>query len=210
MLVQYNNSLGSERTIETVFVYEMLSKYYETGNIVLDVGGIPTRSHEMQLFYDYVNSNNIDFRICDFRGGKYQGDFVQINFGEEKFDIIIFLSSLEHFPQCTESDVVFRDGYDKQGYKKALDILKPGGKIFLTVPFGKHVWQPYHQNYDMRGISSLTEGSTIIEQYTYRLFNEQHNGPKDGTWITTKPEEMVDIIYTDRAFGVGCFVLQKN
>lgn len=210
MLDQYNNSLGSERTVETVFVYEMMGKYYKPGNVVLDVGGIPTKAQEMQSFYNYINSNAIDFRICDFRGGNYQGDFVQLNFGEEKFDIIIFLSSLEHFPQCTESDVVFRDGYDRLGYKKALDILKPGGKVILTVPFGKHVWQPYHQNYDMNGILALTDGSSIVEQHTYRLFDEQQSGPRNGTWKKTKPDEMVDVLYTDRAFGVGCFVLQKN
>jgi hypothetical protein len=62
----------------------------------------------------------------------------------------------------------------------------------------------------MNGILDLTEGSTIIEQHTYSLFNEIQGGPREGAWIKTKPDEMMDILYTDRAFGVGCFVLQKN
>lgn len=210
MLNTYQNSLGSERTVETIFVHEMLSNYYQPNFTVLDVGGIPTKAHEMQAFYNYIAGNNIDFRICDFRGGQYQGDFVQLDFENQKFDIVIFLSSLEHFPQCTESDVIFREGYDRSGYEKALSILNPGGKVFLTVPFGKHVWQPYHQNYDMQGILDLTRESTIIEQHTYRLYDEEQNGPRNGYWKITDPTQMTDILYTDRAFGVGCFVLQKN
>lgn len=210
MLQSYNNILGSERTVETIFVYEMVNKYYTSNAVVLDVGGIPTNAHEMNNFYNFIQNNEIDFRICDFRGGYYQGDFVQYNFDNQKFDIIIFLSSLEHFPQCTESDVIFREGYDKQGFAKALEILNEGGKIILTVPFGKHRWQPFHQNYDLQGIINLTQGASIIEQYTYMLTNEQEGGLRNGSWNLADPKNMTDIIYTDRAFGVGCFVLQKN
>ena len=96
---------------------------------------------------------------------------------------------------------MFREGYDRKGYEKALSILNDGGYIFLTVPFGKHVWQPYHQNYNWQGILDLTKGSKIIESYTYRLINEE--------WVITDPNEMEDVLYTDRAFGVGCFILQK-
>lgn len=210
MLETYDNILGSERTVETIFVQEMVQKYYTVDYKILDVGGIPTKMHEMQKFYDYIKNKNINFKICDFRGGEYPGDFVQIDFIDEKFDIIIFLSSLEHFPQCTESDIIFREGYDKKGFEKALSILNPGGKIILTVPFGKQRWQPYHQNYDLNGILHLTEGSTIIEQHIYKLYDEQENGPRSGRWVKALPSEMVDVLYLDRAFGVGCFVLQKN
>lgn len=195
------NYLGSERSVETMFVEESLKKYYKPGNVVIDIGGIPTNHTHLNSFYNFINTNNIDYRISDFRECEYQGDFVQINFGAQKFDIGIFLSSLEHFPQCTESDVIFREGYDKKGYEKALSILNYGGYILLTVPFGKHVWQPYHQNYNWQGILNLTQGSNIIEAYTYKLIGDN--------WVITHPSEMEDVLYTDRAFGVGCFVLQK-
>ena len=48
----------------------------------------------------------------------------------------------------------------------------------------------------------LIEGSKIIEEYTYKLV--------DNNWILTEPDSMKDIIFTDRAFGVGCFVMQKD
>jgi hypothetical protein len=197
-----NNSFNSERSVESVFVHESIKKYYKSNDIVLDVGGVPTNTKVLENYYNYLIDNKIDYRISDFRPPcHYPGDFVKYDFNDEKFDIIIFLSSLEHFPQCTESDLVFRNGYDKMGFKKALSILNSNGFIILTVPFGKHIWQKYHQNYDYSGILELTEGSKIIEEYIYRLV--------DDKWILSKPETMNDVIYTDRAFGVGCFVLQK-
>lgn len=195
------NVLGSERSVEVPFVEYAVKKYYKEGDVILDIGGIPSNVNHLQEFYAYLNNHRIDYRVSDFRPSQYQGDFVTLDFKDQKFDIQIFLSSLEHFPQCTESDVVFRPGYDREGFKKALSISKYGGYLILTVPFGKQVWQPYHQNYNWKGILSLTEGASIVEHHIYRLY--------DDHWILTPAEEMEDVLYTDRAFGVGCFVLQN-
>ena len=201
------NRYGSERSVETDFAKAMLWKYaksigdpYPRFQKILDVGGVPTHHlsyGEMMLTVEDVKAR---YEIADFRGGKYQGDFVTMDI-PEKFDIVMFISSLEHFPQCTEGDLKFREGEDRKGFLKALEILEVGGKILLTVPFGKHHWQEYHQNYDMAGIRALTEGSHLLESFTYRLV--------DGQWIAAAPSSMEDIRYTDRAYGVGCFVLEK-
>lgn len=198
----YQNILGSERTVEIIFIEEAIRKYCKTRSSLLDIGGVPTTSEQMSGVYQCIKSLLLDYKVSDFRPSEYQGDFVQINFGDTKFDSCMFLSSLEHFPQCTESDIVYRDNYDRKGYEKALSILKEKGIIFLTVPFGKHVWQPYHQNYNWDGILNLTKGSTILESYTYRLIN--------NVWTISDPSTMEDILYTDKAYGVGCFILQKN
>ena len=199
---KYPNTLGSERTVEIAFIEEMILKYHRPNSIVLDVGGVPSDSTHFQPIYKTIQEQGIDYRVSDFRGGHYTGDFVSYDFKDEKFDLIIFLSSLEHFPQCTESDVVYREGEDRKGYEKALSILQKNGTVLLTVPFGMHRWQEYHQNYDWDGILNLTEGSSIVESFTYRLIDEE--------WVLSDPLTMDDIIYSDRAYGVGCFVLSKN
>ena len=58
----------------------------------------------------------------------------------------MFLSSIEHFAQCTESDCQYRPEEDIKGFKRAVSILNTNGKILLTVPFGKEQWQPYSFN----------------------------------------------------------------
>jgi len=198
------NTLGSERTVETIFIEEAIKKYYKVGDKIIDIGGVPTNDIHLANFQNYIEKNNIDFKVSDFRTSDFQGDFVKYDFKDKKFDIGIFLSSLEHFPQCTESDRVFREGYDRQGYQKALNILNKDGLIILTVPFGKHRWQPYHQNYNWEGILKLTEGSTIIEHYIYKL------NTQDDIWEFEQPENMEEVLYTDKAHGVGLFILKKD
>lgn len=204
------NILGTERTVEVQFINEIVQKYIPEGGMIIDIGGKPSRDHEMTEFYNTVDNKVYDYRVCDFRGGRYHGDFLQIDFGDTKFDAGIFLSSIEHFPQCTESDLVYREGYDRKGYLKALDLLNPGGYIFLTVPMGKHVWQNYHQNYNWNGILELTAGSKILEHYVYTLNTEK------TVWsiadMESDPTSIDNILYTDYDKGaecVGCFVLQK-
>lgn len=193
------NICGSERSVEIEFICEKLSGL--SNMKILDVGGIPTSEAFNAPIKEIIKNSNITYDVCDFRGGKYRGDFVTIKISET-YDAVMFLSSLEHFPQCTEGDLVFREGEDRKGYLKALSILKEKGKIILTVPFGKLRWQPYHQNYNLDGIKKLTEGSKIIESYTYRLIEDSH-------WVLTDPELMEDVLYTDKAHGVGCFLLEK-
>ena len=203
ILSKIDNSLGSERSVELPFVCMAMEKYCN-GKDILDVGGIPTSNENYTPIYHTAKKINCKYSVCDFRGGEFQGDFVTYDFKNKKFDCIIFLSSLEHFPQCTEGDMKYRKGEDIKGFKKALSILKEKGKIILTVPFGKYLWQPHHQNYDLNAINKLTEGSSIITSATYKL-NESRN-----CWELTLPEKMKNILYTSKAHGVGCFVLEKN
>lgn len=203
-----DNTLKTERTIEVRFINELVRQYMPNNSLLIDIGGKPSRDHEMNDFYNTVTEKNYDYRICDFRGGYYPGDFLQIDFGDTKFNAAIFLSSIEHFPQCTESDLVFRDGYDRKGYEKALELLVPGGYIFLTVPMGKHVWQNYHQNYNYEGILNLTSGSDIINEFIYVL-----DIPTETWNLQTKPYSIDHILYTNYDRGaecVGCFVLRKK
>ena len=212
----YPNTLGSERTVEVTFLLESLSSYNKEGMIWLDVGGIPSDSEQMKPIYDFIKEENIDYRVSDFRGGQYPGDFVNYDFGSEKFDSIVFLSSLEHFPQCTEGpDLTYKDGEDRRGFLKALSILKEKGLIFLTVPFGKHQWGHsdggHHQNYNWNGILELTKGSHLLHHYTYKLEGSKEGNMFSGTWDLTEPRKMEEVLYQPgRAFGCGQFVLQKE
>ncbi len=196
------NYCGSERSVELDFIKEMVKKYrFIKEGTILDVGGIPTNSNIMHGYYEAMQETGMQYKVADFRGGDYPGDFVT-NPIKDKFEIIIFLSSLEHFPQCTEGDMQFREGEDRKGFEKAISLLSDDGIILLTVPFGKPVWQDYHQNYDMDLINKLSEGTEIIEQYVYRLV--------DGNWVEYNPKHMDDVLYTDQCYGVGCFVFRKN
>jgi len=197
----YKNITNNERVVEIAFICEYLKNNCNTKTKILDVGGIPSDFQDHLPMTMTLREINPIYKICDFRGGDYKGDFVQLDI-RETFDIIIFLSSLEHFNQCPEGDKIFRDGEDRKGFEKALSLLNPNGVILLTVPFGKFRWQPYHQNYDQQGINNLTKDSIIEQEYIYIL-------DKDN-WIQTLPENTTEIIYDNKCHCVGCFVLRKQ
>lgn len=102
------NDYISERSVEIRFICKFLQNN-STGKI-LDFGGIPSYDYMYASINKLVNNLTIDYSICDFRGWKYKGDFVKYDFRD---DSVIFLYSLEHFPQCTESDLIFRQDEDK-------------------------------------------------------------------------------------------------
>jgi len=195
---------NSERSVEIPFICSAIINHCKKDGVILDVGGVPTSEAMNNPIKDVIESGGYDYRVADFRGGDYQGEFINYDFKDEKFDTIMFLSSLEHFPMCTEDtrpDCQYKEGEDRRGYEKALSILKDKGKIILTVPFGKPVWQDYHQNYNWDKLLELTKGSKIIHKQTFTL--------NDSYWDQTQPEDMEDIIYDDRAHGVGCFIMQN-
>lgn len=198
----YENFYNNERVVELAFINNKLHELgkNQTGLKVLNVGGIPSKPNESLNYDEIAKQYDMVYKICDFRGGQYQGDFNQIQF-QEKFDIIIFLSSLEHFSQCLEGDGIYREKEDILGFSKALNILNPKGVVLLTVPFGKQRWQPYHQNYDSNGILELTKGGNIEEQFIYTL--------KDNHWIITNPCQTTEILYDDKCHCVGCFKIRK-
>lgn len=200
MNITYSNTFNSERSVEIEFFAEKISQF-SSSDLVLDCGGIPSVREFNKKMYDAITSSKCIYKISDFRGGDYHGDFVHYNFGETKFDKILFLSSLEHFPQCTEGDMVFRRDEDRAGFQKALSILKDGGEILLTVPFGKCEWFSYHYSYNMDRILFISEGSTITEQYIYTL--------KNNEWVLTNIEDTQDIRNPGPVNGVGLFVFRK-
>ena len=95
----YFNILGSERTVEIQFVIEKMNQLSNENNNLkmLDIGGVPSTASEFQPVIDSIISNKINYKVADFRGGDYVGDFVAMNIPEQ-FDVCMFLSSLEHFP----------------------------------------------------------------------------------------------------------------
>lgn len=207
----------SERSVEIPFICSAIIAHCKKDGVILDVGGVPTNDEFNDPIKSTIEFGCYDYRVADFRGGEYQGEFIEYDFKDEKFDTVMFLSSLEHFPMCTEDtrhggmaelspNWHYKEGEDIRGYQKALSILKDKGKIILTVPFGKPVWQDYHQNYNWEKLLELTKGSTIIEKQTFTLKDTS----KPFHWEQTEPEDMEDIIYDDRAHGVGCFVMQKK
>jgi SAM-dependent methyltransferase len=84
-----------------------------------------------------------------------------MHFEDAMVDICISISCIEHLggrrygPDCRRSDRLL--------IEEILRILKPGGILIISVPYGIAQELPPHRVYDEMGIRELTEG--LIERY---------------------------------------------
>lgn len=76
-----------------------------------------------------------------------RGDFLNMDFPVNSFDLITAVSALEH----TGLDYYSGQVYDRADYLivgKIFELLKKGGQFFLTVPFGvEQIFPPYYRVY---------------------------------------------------------------
>lgn len=78
----------------------------------------------------------IDWRACRRPGLTYRGDVLTMDFPEASFDAIVGISSIEHIGLGHyDNDPAAVDG-DVTCLQRAARWLKPGGWIYLDVPFG--------------------------------------------------------------------------
>lgn len=96
----------------------------------------------------------------------YQCAFENLNIKKEQFDIIIFQAVLEHVINPSES------------IKKTMDLLKPGGIVFIEVPSSKWLFSKIYNTYfKLIGTDYVTNLSPMhipyhLYEFTYKSFKE--------------------------------------
>jgi len=135
-----------------------------------------------------------------------KNDIMHLSFQDEFFDIVSCVSVLEHVGLGRYGDPTITDG-DKLALREMTRVLKPGGRIILTVPFGKggicyHKGAPPHRLYTYERLTSILSGLTIEKA----KFLVKHN----HAWIETnwqeaervdglsKPEVLADALIVTR------------
>jgi len=148
----------SERFLEYFYAASMIKTVREDSRI-LDVGcGGSIFTFILAGFFP--NLVGIDTRDLSNDHLPYNfkvEDVTKLSFVNEYFNVITCISTLEHIG--LEGRYGSRE--DLQGDQKAMNemyrVLKPKGKLILTVPYGKNfkVVRPLHRIYDDKKINSL-------------------------------------------------------
>ena len=124
------------------------------------------------------------------------------------FDLVLCVSSLEHVgydnalygtPQPAEPDG------DARAVNEFERVIRPGGRVLVTVPYGRRERHPGFQQYDAAGWANLVARSRMVveEQACYRL-------TADGWVREPDPSAMAEVAYGDvSARGVMCAVFRK-
>jgi SAM-dependent methyltransferase len=129
----------SERTIEVPFLFNSLP---EPPARILDIGSCESRlCVELQdLGFDVWGLDLRDYEMWN-KGLKnfVKADARDIPFDDNTFDVVSSISTTEHIglvdtPYKTDS-VFDRDG-DIISFNEMMRVLKPGGSVVLTLPYG--------------------------------------------------------------------------
>lgn len=134
-----------------------------------------------------------------------QGDFLKIDFPSKSFDLIINCSSIEHMGLAGRYGIKEnRPDGDLEAMAKMKLVLKPEGKMLLTIPVGQDaVFTPLHRVYGKERLPKLLEGYTI-ERKEYWIKNDKNQ------WILADEITALNVKPNPHFYGLGCFVLQAR
>ena len=193
----------SERAVEM-----MLARLtYEPGKEILDIGHAnATPSHRAMLLdlpgprvITGLDLANPVYDTTPYYKKSIRADITANHLEENEFDLIWCISTLEHFGMDNSgyTDGFIRDaGHAGKALVEMVRLLKPGGKLLLTVPYGRFEDWGWFINYDARHWNTLLDvvrheidlsewyfrhtqklGWHIVpsEELTYTSYYDQHN-----------------------------------
>lgn len=132
-----------------------------------------------------------------------QGDFLKLDFPSRSFNLIINCSSIEHVGLAGRYGIKEnRPDGDLEAMAKMRKILKPKGKMLLTIPVGQDaVFSPLYRVYGEKRLPKLLEGY-VIEKKEYWVKNDKNQ------WILADEVTALNVKPKEYFCSLGCFVLR--
>jgi SAM-dependent methyltransferase len=180
----------TERIIEYPLVFQYLDKNCRS---ILDFGCVEDLLpiHLASLGY---NVTGLDFRPYPFTHPNFkfvQADILSWDPPREEYDCAISVSTIEHVGLGGYGDPAKNDG-DKIAVAKLLAALKPGGKLIVSVPFGKSTIQRNMRIYNHNMLCELIPNIEVERCF----FKPNRCGGGVG-WTETTSREMDNLEYED-------------
>jgi SAM-dependent methyltransferase len=218
-----------ERLVEYPWLFSRLP---DTPGELLDAGS--ALNHDFVLCHPRLQSKKITIMTLapeahSFweRGINYvYGDLRHTCFRDNFFDFIVSLSTLEHIGLDNqrfhsaqlggELDQAMQIGSHLEAVKEFRRMLRPGGRCYITVPFGKRFRGKWHQVFDGMMIDELV-ATFAPALHTEKYFRHQ----SEVGWQASSRDAASDAVYFDyqvdrpwpgcpaAAEAVVCLELQK-
>jgi SAM-dependent methyltransferase len=132
--------------------------------------------------------------------------FLHVNFleadpGDQRFDVAVLCSVVEHIGivgRYGQHDIP--DG-DLRAMHKVLSVLKPDGRLILTIPIGRDlIFRPWHRVYGVERLPQLLRGFKVErEQYYWK--------PSQDTWRLTTKANALQVDKQGLCYALGQLVL---
>jgi SAM-dependent methyltransferase len=187
---------------ERVVEYPWLISRLGLGGTLLDAGStlnnlvvlehpalVPYKKYIVTLSPESVNywKHGISYVYDDLRDLLFRDDY---------FDVVTCISTLEHIGMDNTiyytNNSAFREKKPEDYLKVVRElrrVLKPGGKCFITIPFGIYQYDVFQQQFNTEMLDDLIEAFRPA-RYIERYFKYDASG-----WNTARREDCLDAIY---------------
>lgn len=194
---------------------------YQPGMKVLDVGHaniMSAHARMLQALPAPKDITGIDIapaskEIRSLYTLSVQGDITRTDFPPNTFDLIWCISALEHFGMdnsiYTDQFALDRD-MDVMALREMMRILRVGGTIYISVPYGRFEDHGWLRNYDkelwQRLLATVQSEASIARLY-FKYFDQLG-------WSPASPEDLVNTGYLDHknsgASGLAVALIHKE
>ena len=171
-----------ERIVEVPFVLRSIT---EAERLILDLGccgsALPLQLAHMGFKVVAVDQSEYLARHPNL--GFVQADICQLSFPSNLFDVVVSVSTIEHVGMGFYKDPVRSQG-DVAAVQEIWRVLKPRGRLLLTVPFGKprEGWQ---RVYDSAALAKLLSNFQIETTRYYKRVG--------AAWMSASLEDAVSV-----------------
>jgi SAM-dependent methyltransferase len=168
----------NERIVELPYVLRALSGL-ETGASILDVGATESTLS--------LSLASLGYRVTavDPRPYPFEHPNLQVVVGpvedwktDDQFDAVVCLSTIEHIGRGAYGEAPADENADREVLERIRELMKPGGLLVLTVPFGRASQDAFERTYDSAGLDGLLEGWVVEE----RIVAHRSDG---ATWVVS-------------------------
>lgn len=145
--------------------------------------------------YTYApESNNFNNKRISY----VYGDLRCLPFRDNWFNQIVCISTLEHIDMDNSIygyEILNHSMRNERSYEflkvveELLRILKPNGKLFITVPYGKYENHGFFQQFDKELIDRMKE---VLQESTE--FVEEYFQYTNGSWQYSNPQQCQDSV----------------
>lgn len=196
---------GKELPERVVEIF-LAMRTYHSGDKVLDVAHANAMVCHLKMIKSLPEPRHLDgidiaqpkFDTKLLYENSFVGDITKTKFKNYSYDLIWCISALEHFGMDnTNYTQNFSRGNDTDilAIKEMLRLLKIGGTLLITVPYGKYEDHGWFKNYDdfhWRALLNLASKQALVKEL---YFGHTYG---DG-WKEVSPNELVNVGYYNQA-----------
>jgi len=189
----------TERVIEYPFVFQHLDSI---AGPILDIGccssGVPIALASRGFRVVGIDVNPYPYPHPNLRA--VRGDAMRCPFAAESCAAVLAISAIEHIGIGHYGDPLAAAG-DHATVQEIVRVLRPGGVVVITVPFGRAMTTDVQRVYDPLRLTELLRPLTVV--------HVEHAWSRAGLWMPCSEAEAASVDWNGPARAVAMVIARK-